>query len=100
MARPGVRARRIALRLVYLGGPGKPYAAMLGSFIYLSPLLVKAVTVYLAERVKRRDFGYYVAAPFVANCLYVAGTLMIMVEGMICDCDHPAVCCALVGGAC
>lgn len=74
----------IGLRLVYLGAPGKPYAAMLGSFIYFSPLLVGAVTVYMAERVKRRDFGYYVAAPFVANCVYVGGTLIIMVEGLIC----------------
>jgi hypothetical protein len=75
----------VALRAgIFNGDPGDPYAAMMGSFIYLSPLLVGAVTVYLAERLKRRSWGYYLAASFVANVLYIVGTLLIMIEGWIC----------------
>lgn len=74
----------VLLRLVFWGKPGEPYAAMLGAFIYGSPLVVGAVTVYAAERIKRRSWGYYFWAPFLANLLYVGGTLVIMVEGLIC----------------
>ncbi|NRF71455.1 SRPBCC family protein [Aquincola sp. S2] len=74
----------IALRLVFSGKPGDPYATMLGSFIYLVPMLVGAVTVYAAERLGRRSFGYYLWAPFVANVFFVFGTLLILIEGLIC----------------
>jgi hypothetical protein len=57
---------------------------MMASFIFLSPLVVGAVTVYVAETIKRRGWGYYLWAPFVANVLYVLGTLAIMLEGLIC----------------
>lgn len=74
----------VALRLVFWGEPGKPFAAMMAAFIYFSPILVGAVTVYVAERKQRRTWKYYFWAPFFANCLYVAGTMLIMVEGLIC----------------
>lgn len=61
-----------------------PFTAMMASFIYLSPLLVGIVTVYIAERQRRRSWGYYFWAPFLANVLYVVGTLVIMIEGWIC----------------
>jgi hypothetical protein len=69
---------------IFTGNPDGPYAAMMGSFIYLSPLLVGAVTVYLAETVKRRSWRYYVGASALANVLFVAGTLLILIEGWIC----------------
>ncbi len=74
----------VALRLVFSGKPGSPYAAMMGSFIYFSPAIVGAITVYVAERQQRRSWKYYLWAPFVANCVYVLGTLLIMIEGLIC----------------
>ena len=74
----------ITLRLVFSGKPGGMYAAMMGSFIFLAPILVGAVTVYLAERKKRRSWGYYIWAPVLANGFFVLGTLLIMVEGLIC----------------
>lgn len=74
----------IVLRLVFSGKAGDSYAAMMGTFVYLSPLLVGVVTVYVAERAERRSWGYYFLAPFVANCLYVLGTLAIFIEGLIC----------------
>jgi hypothetical protein len=74
----------LAMRLVFSGGYGDPYVAMMASFILGAPLVVSAVTVYLAERVQRRTWGYYFVAPFVANVLLVVGTLLIQVEGWIC----------------
>jgi hypothetical protein len=74
----------IALRLVFFGAPGLPFAAMTGAFIYLSPILVGAVTVYVAERKQRRSWLYYGNVGFLANILFVLGTLAIMIEGLIC----------------
>ncbi len=74
----------VLLRLAYAGHERGPYHAMMGSFIYLVPLAVGAVTVYLAERSVRRTWGYYLAAGFGANALFVVGTLLILIEGWIC----------------
>jgi len=74
----------LLLRLVFSGTSGNPYGAMMGSFILGAPVLVSVVTVYLAERAARRTWGYYFVAPFVANVLFVVGTLLIEVEGWIC----------------
>lgn len=74
----------IALRLIYSGKPGDPYAAMMGSFIYLAPVVVGVVTVYVAETKARRDWVYYFVAPVVANTLFVVGTLLTLIEGIIC----------------
>jgi hypothetical protein len=50
----------------------------------LGPILVGVVTVYVAERTQRRTWGYYAGASALANCLFVLGTTMIMIEGAIC----------------
>ena len=72
----------VALRLFFSGTPGKPYQAMMSSFTLLVPILVGAVTVYMAERAARRSWAYYFFA--VANALFVIGTMVIRVEGLIC----------------
>jgi hypothetical protein len=74
----------IALRLMFYGKPGGAYAAMMASFIYLAPVLVGATTVYLAERQKRRSWGYYAGASALANLLFVVGTFLALIEGLIC----------------
>ncbi len=74
----------LAMRLFFSGKPGGQWAAMTGSFIYLVPLVVGAVTVYLAERTKRRSWSYYLYAPFYACAWFILGTLLIMIEGLIC----------------
>jgi hypothetical protein len=74
----------IVLRLLYSGVPGGRWSAMTGSFIFIAPVLVGAITVYIAETIERRSWTYYLWAPFVANCLFILGTLVIMVEGLIC----------------
>jgi hypothetical protein len=72
------------LRIIFWGDAGSPWSAMAGAFIYISPILVGAVTVYVAERTERRSWHYYYLAPFMATLFYVAGTLVIMIEGLIC----------------
>jgi hypothetical protein len=57
---------------------------MAGGFIFCAPLAVGALTVYLAERRERRSWGYYFYAPFLATMLFVAGSLLVMIEGIIC----------------
>jgi len=74
----------IGLRLVYSGAPNGLYAAMDGSFIYFTPMVVGATTVYFAERRGRRTVGNHVAAAALANVLFVAGTMAILIEGLIC----------------
>jgi hypothetical protein len=74
----------VALRLVYSGSADSAYAAMSGAFIYLAPAVVGAVTVYVAETQKRRDWDYYLWAPVLANLFFVIGTMLIMIEGLIC----------------
>jgi hypothetical protein len=74
----------LLLRFVFSGSAGDPYVAMMASFILGAPVMVSVVTVYLAERAARRTWGYYFVAPFVANLLFVVGTLLVEVEGWIC----------------
>jgi len=74
----------VALRLIFSGNPGAPYASAMGAFIYLSPLFVGAVTVYVAETRQRRTWGYYIRASFLANLLYVSGTMLVLMEGLVC----------------
>lgn len=74
----------IFLRLVFSGDPGNPYSAMMASFTLLAPVLVGSVTVYIAELIERRSWGYYFGAGAAANVLFVLGTLLILIEGIIC----------------
>jgi hypothetical protein len=74
----------IALRLMFSGPAGSPWSAMAGWFIFLAPAVVGMVTVYLAERQERRTWTYYARAGFFASMLFVAGTLIILIEGLIC----------------
>lgn len=59
-------------------------SAMSGFFIYFSPIAVSAVSVYLAERTRRRTWGSYFWTGAMANALFVLGTLVILIEGLIC----------------
>jgi hypothetical protein len=74
----------VVMRLTYHGEPGELYSPMNLSFIALAPLAVGAITVYVAERAERRSWSYYFLAGILANALFILGTMLIMVEGMIC----------------
>jgi hypothetical protein len=74
----------VVLRLIFSGKPDDLLHAMDGIFIYLVPIIVGAVTVYVAETQKRRSWSYYIWTPMAANAIFVIGTLLIMIEGLIC----------------
>jgi hypothetical protein len=74
----------LAIRLVYWGNPGGPWSAMNSAFIFLAPLAVGAVTVYVAERSERRSWSYYFTAGVAANVLFILGSMLVLVEGLIC----------------
>src|SRR4051812_10371477 len=75
----------IVMRLLFSGhDPGPIPSAMFGTFLLLSPFLVGAVTVYLAERAGRQSWAYYVRAPLLSTSIFVLGTLTIQLEGLIC----------------
>jgi hypothetical protein len=74
----------IVLRLIFSGEPGGAFTAMKGAFVYLAPIAVGAVTVYVAEAKQRRKWSYYVWAPMAANALFILGTMAILIEGLIC----------------
>src|SRR5260221_5388489 len=74
----------VAFRLFFSGTPGEPYHAMMSSFTLLVPIMVGAVTVNMAARAGRRSWSYYFFAAAAANALFVIGTMVIRVEGLIC----------------
>jgi hypothetical protein len=74
----------LVLRIVFFGKTEQAYDAMMGSFTLLVPVAVAAVTVYVAELTQRRNWTYYFLASAAANVLFVLGTVLVMVEGVIC----------------
>lgn len=74
----------LVLRLIFSGPGGSDWSPMVGAFIFGAPFFVGMFTVYLAEREQRRSWMYYFAAPWLATVLFVAGTLLLFIEGWIC----------------
>lgn len=74
----------LTVRLLFWGEPGQKYAAMMFSFAILAPVLIGAVTVFAAERMQRRSWGYYFGAGAAANALFIFTTLLFTIEGLIC----------------
>ena len=74
----------LVLRIIFSGGGGSYFSPMVGAFIFGAPIFIGMLTVYLAERTQRRDWRYYFTAPIVASLLFIAGTLALMIEGLIC----------------
>lgn len=74
----------VLMRLAFSGRSGGPFGAMLASFIFGAPLLVAAMTVWLAERIAPRTWAYYFFAPMLSVTLFVVGTLMLYIEGWVC----------------
>src|SRR5262245_56009360 len=74
----------IAMRAIYSGDPDGPFNAMLGAFALLAPVVVGAFTIFIAELYARRSWGYYFGVAALANMLFILGTLLILIEGLIC----------------
>jgi hypothetical protein len=77
-------ATGLALRLVYSGAAGDAYNAMAFGFVVFAPIAVGAATAFTAERIRRRTLGYHIAASAAATALFVLGSLLALIEGMIC----------------
>lgn len=74
----------LLMRLVFFGGEEDPLSVMSGAFVFGAPLLIGAVTVFVAERLAPRGWGYYATSGALAAILFVLGTMLIMIEGLIC----------------
>lgn len=74
----------LGFRLVFRGDPTESFNVMGASFTLLVPIAVAAVTVYAAERTKRRSWSYYFWSAAGANTLFVIGTFLVLIEGIIC----------------
>jgi hypothetical protein len=74
----------IVFRLIFSGKPDSVLEPMGSAFILIIPLVVGAVTVYIAETKERRSWRYYIAAGMLANVMFVLGTMVILIEGLIC----------------
>jgi len=71
-------------RFIFSATGIEAYSTMNVSFIGLVPMAVGAITVFLAERHKRRSWTYYCSAPALPTSLLVLGTLLLHLEGIIC----------------
>jgi hypothetical protein len=74
----------LVLRLIFSGEPNHAFAAMGSGFMIFAPFAVGTVTVYMAERKERRSWIYYFLAAAFANILFVTGTFLALIEGLIC----------------
>jgi len=74
----------LILRMIYSGQPGGAYDAMSGSFALLAPIAISAVAVYIAELRQRRGWLYYFGMGALVNVLFVVGTFLLYIEGLIC----------------
>lgn len=71
-------------RLVFSGRPGEAFAPMMASFLLLVPAVVGAVAVYLDEKHERHRPTRHFMLGAVTNLAFVAGTLVVQIEGLIC----------------
>ena len=74
----------LVLRAVYSGSPGQLFETMSGSFALLAPIAISAVTVFVAELRARRTWAYYFWMGALVNVLFVVGTFVFQIEGLIC----------------
>jgi hypothetical protein len=74
----------IALRLVFSSDTERQWSAMSWQFIYLVPFAVSAVALYVGRNVPDRSWKNYFAVGAITNGLFVIGTLVILIEGLIC----------------
>lgn len=66
------------------GQLGDALGVMTLSFIFLVPLAIGAVTVYLASERQRRSWAFTILAPWVSTLLTLATAFATHLEGMIC----------------
>ena len=62
---------------------GSASGAMLGSFLFLVPLLIGMLTVYRLVPAQR-TWGKALLLPWIPTLLFIAGTALLLIEGSIC----------------
>jgi hypothetical protein len=72
------------LRIIFSGAAGGAWSAMSWPFISFAPFAVSAVTIYMSRRDGNRTWMGYFALGALANLFFVIGTMLIMIEGLIC----------------
>jgi hypothetical protein len=77
-------AAGLLLRFVFSDEAGDPLSAMSGAFVFGAPLIVGAVTVFVAEWLAPHRWGFYASAGALSVLLFVLGTMIVMFEGLIC----------------
>lgn len=77
-------ASGVALRLAFAGDPIAILSPMSGAFIWFTPLVVGSLTAFIAERSAPRTLRTHFAMGTLANIFFVAGTLALYLEGLIC----------------
>lgn len=66
-------------------GPLREYlGVMTVGFIFLVPLAIGAITVYLASEWQQRSWGFAILAPWLTTILTLAVAFLVHLEGMIC----------------
>jgi hypothetical protein len=73
-----------AFRFIFSGQPSQIFNVMMAAFAVFVPIAIAIVTVYVAERYHRRSWAFYFWAPAAANSLFVIGTFLVFIEGLIC----------------
>jgi uncharacterized protein YndB with AHSA1/START domain len=74
---------RLVFVLPFYRERGGASGVMLASLVFLVPLLIGALTVYLLP-VAQRTFGRALVVPLVPVLVFVAGTAVLLIEGSIC----------------
>jgi hypothetical protein len=74
----------VLLRLIFSDEDGGIFSAMSCGFVIGAPLLVGAVTVFIAEQLEPRTWIFYARAGMTSVLLFVLGTMLIAIEGLIC----------------
>jgi hypothetical protein len=54
------------------------------AFAVIVPVVVGAITIYMAEKITRRNVLFYIFAPWLSVTMFVTGTAAALIEGSIC----------------
>ncbi|HEU4664019.1 MAG TPA: hypothetical protein VFS55_08310, partial [Dokdonella sp.] len=74
---------RLLFVLPFYREHGGASGVMLASFVFLVPMLIGALTVYLMPPLQR-TLGRALVAPLVPVLAFVGGTAILLIEGSIC----------------
>jgi hypothetical protein len=74
----------VLMRVVFSGATPSRLETMALPFAVLVPMVVGAITVYVAERYARRSVTFYIFGPWLSVTGFVMGTGMVLLEGAIC----------------